>query len=45
MKSGVITWLTKNITIPILKVVAFDASEENHIAYDYTLLSKACGVT
>ncbi|KAH8743006.1 phosphotransferase enzyme family-domain-containing protein [Diaporthe sp. PMI_573] len=42
---GVMTWLAKNTTIPIPDVVAYDASEENPIAHEYTLLSKVCGVT
>lgn len=44
-ETGVMTWLAKNTTIPIPDVVAYDTSEDNPIAHEYTLLSKARGVT
>lgn len=42
---GVMTWLAKNTTIPIPDVIAYDTSEDNPIAREYTLLSKVRGVT
>lgn len=42
---GVMTWLSKNTTIPIADVIAYDESEDNPIKHEYTLLSKVQGVT
>jgi hypothetical protein len=39
------SWVAKNTTIPIPDVVAYDASTNNPIAHEYTLLSRADGVT
>ncbi|KAK5658665.1 hypothetical protein OQA88_2061 [Cercophora sp. LCS_1] len=42
---GVMTWLSKNTTIPTPAIIAYDASESNPIGHEYTLLSKARGIT
>ncbi|KAK7398064.1 hypothetical protein QQX98_012572 [Neonectria punicea] len=42
---GVMTWLSKNTTIPLPEVIAYDASVDNPIGYEYTLLSRVQGVT
>ncbi|KAG5809113.1 hypothetical protein H9Q74_000198 [Fusarium xylarioides] len=42
---GVMTWLSKNTTIPLPEVIAYDASNKNPIAHEYTLLSRVQGVT
>ncbi|KAF5606678.1 uncharacterized protein FSUBG_5864 [Fusarium subglutinans] len=42
---GVMTWLSGNTTIPLPEVIAYDASNKNPIAHEYTLLSRVQGVT
>ncbi|KAF5970892.1 hypothetical protein FCOIX_10115 [Fusarium coicis] len=42
---GVMTWLSKNTTIPLPEVIAYDVSTNNPIAHEYTLLSRIPGVT
>ena len=42
---GVMSWVSKNTTIPIPQVVAYDASTDNPIAHEYTLLSWVEGAT
>jgi hypothetical protein len=42
---GVMTWIACETTIPIPSLVAFDSSADNPIAHEYTLLSRAPGVT
>ena len=42
---AVMSWISKNTTIPIPDVVAYDASVENPIAQEYTLLSRVQGAT
>lgn len=42
---GIMTWIAKHTTIPIPAWIAYDASEENPIGHEYTLLSRVRGVT
>ncbi|KAF7553680.1 hypothetical protein G7Z17_g3458 [Cylindrodendrum hubeiense] len=42
---GVMTWLSKNTTIPLPKAIAYSASTDNPISHEYTLLSRVKGVT
>lgn len=42
---GIMTWIARNTTIPIPDLVAYDATESNPIAYEYTLLSRVAGAT
>ncbi|KAG4273123.1 hypothetical protein FPRO04_09960 [Fusarium proliferatum] len=42
---GVMTWLSKNTTIPLPEVIAHDASNKNPIAHEYSLLSRVQGAT
>ncbi|WKT50436.1 hypothetical protein QSH57_015384 [Fusarium oxysporum f. sp. vasinfectum] len=42
---GVMTWLSKNTTIPLPEVVAYDSSADNAVGHEYTLLSHIQGVT
>ncbi|KAH7019833.1 hypothetical protein EDB80DRAFT_701637 [Ilyonectria destructans] len=42
---GVTTWLSKNTAIPLPEVIAYDASVDNPIGHEYTLLSRVQGVT
>lgn len=42
---GVMSWVSKNTTIPIPKAVAYDASVNNPISHEYTLLSWVKGAT
>ncbi|CVL05003.1 uncharacterized protein FMAN_12996 [Fusarium mangiferae] len=42
---GVMTWVSKNTTIPLPEVIAYDASTRNPIAHEYTLFSRIPGVT
>ena len=39
------SWISKNTTIPIPDVIAYDASVDNPIAHEYTLLSRVKGET
>ncbi|KAF5573625.1 hypothetical protein FPANT_12237 [Fusarium pseudoanthophilum] len=42
---GVMAWLSKNTTIPLPEVIAYDATNSNPIDHEYTLLSRIPGVT
>ncbi|MCJ1371958.1 hypothetical protein MMC20_003178 [Loxospora ochrophaea] len=42
---GVMSWVSKNTTIPIPEVIAYDTSVDNPISHEYTLLSWVEGVT
>jgi hypothetical protein len=42
---GVMAWISKNTTIPIPGVVAYDASVDNPLGYEYTLLTRVEGET
>ncbi|KAI1414052.1 phosphotransferase enzyme family-domain-containing protein [Hypoxylon sp. FL1857] len=42
---GVMTWISKNTTIPIADLVAYDDSNSNPIAHEYTLLARVGGET
>lgn len=42
---GVMTWLSKNTTIPLPEIIAYDISVDNPIGHEYTLLSQVQGVT
>ncbi|KAF5563463.1 hypothetical protein FNAPI_2672 [Fusarium napiforme] len=42
---GVMAWLSKNTTIPLPEVIAYDATNSNPIHHEYTLLSRIPGVT
>lgn len=42
---GVMTWLSKNTTIPLPEVIAHDTSNKNPIAHEYSLLSRVQGAT
>ena len=42
---GVMSWISKNTTIPIPNLVAYDASVNNPISHEYTLLSRVEGAT
>ncbi|KLP17880.1 uncharacterized protein LW94_10746 [Fusarium fujikuroi] len=42
---GVMTWLSKNTTIPLPEVIAHDAYNKNPIAHEYSLLSRVQGAT
>lgn len=41
---GVMSWISKNTTIPIPDVIAYDSSADNPLGYEYTLLSRVRGV-
>ena len=42
---GVMAWITKNTTIPILEIVAYDSSDLNPMSHEYKLLSGVHGST
>ena len=42
---SIMSWVSKNTTIPIPEVIAYDASVDNPIAHEYTILSRAEGET
>ncbi|KAG9496504.1 hypothetical protein J7337_011280 [Fusarium musae] len=42
---GIMTWLSRNTSIPLPEVIAYDATNQNPIAHEYTLLSRIPGVT
>lgn len=42
---GIMSWISKNTTIPIPKLFAHDNSIDNPIAHEYTLLSRSEGET
>ena len=42
---AVMSWISKKTAIPIPEIVAYDASEENPISHEYTLLSRVQGAT
>ncbi|KAL5605011.1 hypothetical protein FOVSG1_005158 [Fusarium oxysporum f. sp. vasinfectum] len=42
---GVMTWLSKNTTIPLPEVIAYHDSADNPVGHEYILLSRIQGVT
>ena len=42
---GVMSWVSRNTSIPIPDLVAWDASTDNPLTYEYTLLSRVQGDT
>ncbi|KAF5597812.1 hypothetical protein FPCIR_3388 [Fusarium pseudocircinatum] len=42
---AVMTWLSRNTSISVPEVIAYDTSNRNPIAHEYTLLSRLRGVT
>lgn len=42
---GIMTWVKKHTSIPIPYIVSFDASDNNLLAHEFTLLEKAKGVS
>ncbi|GAM85496.1 hypothetical protein ANO11243_035030 [Dothideomycetidae sp. 11243] len=42
---GIMAWVKQNTTIPVPAIVRFDASEDNLLRHEYTLLEKVSGVS